>query len=75
MRERNRLRLKVQRAERDITQHQVAQAAGMNQTRYWQIENGAGNPPTDDERAAIAAVLGVSASAIAWPAFTTAKAS
>jgi transcriptional regulator with XRE-family HTH domain len=62
-----RLRLKVWRVEREKTQHQMARETGMNQTRYWQIENGEGLEPTKDEREAVAAALGVKVSDIAWP--------
>lgn len=61
------IRLRVLRAERDLTQSQLARSAGVNVTRYWQIENGEGVRPTKDERAAVAKALGVSPSAIAWP--------
>jgi DNA-binding XRE family transcriptional regulator len=35
--------------------------------RYWQIENGLGSDPSDEEKAAVAAALGVKVSDIAWP--------
>jgi DNA-binding XRE family transcriptional regulator len=68
-------RLRVLRAEHDITQSKVARKAGLNATRYWQIENGEGPAATDDERAAVAAALGVKVSEIAWPEFQKAQAS
>jgi transcriptional regulator with XRE-family HTH domain len=61
------MRLRVLRADRELTQSQLARRAGLNVTRYWQIENGEGLPPTKDERAAIAKVLGITPQAIAWP--------
>ena len=67
MKGQGRRRLKVWRVEKDKTQHQVARFAGMNQTRYWQIENGEGLPPTKDEREAVAAALAVKVSEIEWP--------
>lgn len=70
-----RRRLKVWRVEKDKTQHQIARLTGMNQTRYWQIENGEGQPPTKDEQAAVAVALGVKASDIAWPDLERARAS
>jgi transcriptional regulator with XRE-family HTH domain len=45
----------------------MARRAGMNISRYWQIENGEGLPPSEDERLAIAEELGVRPSEIAWP--------
>lgn len=62
-----RRRLKVWRVEKDKTQHQVARRSGMNQTRYWQIENGEGLEPTPDEQRAVAAALGVKVTEIDWP--------
>lgn len=62
-------RLRVLRAERDLTQRQLARLAGLQVTRYWHIENGEGLPPTADERLDIAKALDVKVNAIAWPAF------
>ena len=59
--------LRVWRAEKDATQLQIARLAGMNHTRYWQIENGEGPDPSRDEREAVAAALGVKVSEIDWP--------
>jgi transcriptional regulator with XRE-family HTH domain len=42
-------RLRVRRAELDITQGRAAKAAGMGRYRFWQIENGDGPEATDDE--------------------------
>lgn len=50
-----------------VSQIQAARKAGMGTFRYWQIENGEGPEPTNDERAAVAAVFGVRVSEIAWP--------
>jgi len=60
--------LRVLRAERDITQHQLAAQIGLTQTRYWQIEHGEGAPLRKEERAAIARLLAVQPHEIAWPA-------
>jgi transcriptional regulator with XRE-family HTH domain len=62
--------LRVLRAERDLTQHGLAERAGLTQTRFWQIEHGSGAPLRAIEREAIARVLEVKPSAIAWPAMT-----
>lgn len=59
--------LRVLRAERELTQHQIATRIGMTQTRYWQIEHGEGAPLRKDERAAIARMLEVQPFEIAWP--------
>ena len=61
-----RRRLKVLRAEKDLTQIQVAEQAGFSQSRYSLIENGA-VLPREAEKAAIASVLGVQVGHIAWP--------
>lgn len=60
-------RLKVLRAERDVTQSKVARLAGLSPARYWQIENGEGSEPGPDERNAVAAALGVKVTEIQWP--------
>jgi transcriptional regulator with XRE-family HTH domain len=54
----------------------VAQQLGrsFSPARYWQLENGYGSEPRDDERSAIAAVLGVEVSDIAWPTRSEAQA-
>jgi transcriptional regulator with XRE-family HTH domain len=62
-----RTRLKVLRAERDITQTRLAKRAGLSQARYWLIETGQGLAPRDDEKAAIAGCLGVEVDEIDWP--------
>lgn len=67
--------------EPKVSQAKLAQlvAARLNRAfssaRYWQIENGYGAEPSPDERAAVAAALGVKVSDIAWPEFQKAKAS
>lgn len=58
------------RAERDITQKQIADDAGLTQTRYWQIEHGQGALVRTTERDAIARVLAVRHVDIAWPILT-----
>jgi transcriptional regulator with XRE-family HTH domain len=62
--------LRVLRAARDLTQHGLAEQAGLTQTRFWQIEHGSGAPLRTHERDAIARVLEVKPSAIAWPPMT-----
>lgn len=61
--------LRVLRAghEPRLTQSQVALLAGISAARYWQIENGEGSEPSEDERRAVAAALGVKVSEVAWP--------
>lgn len=70
-------RLRVLRASHEpkLTQSKLARKAGLNATRYWQIENGDGPPATTDERNAVAGVLGVKVSDIAWPEVERAEAS
>lgn len=41
-------RLRVLRAERDVTQREVVKASGVSTYRYWAIENGH-ELPTEDE--------------------------
>jgi len=69
--------LRVLRAAHEprLSQRQVALRAGMARLRYWQIENGDGPPATTAERAAVAAALDTSVTAIAWPELPKAKAS
>lgn len=61
--------LRVLRASQEpkATQLHIARRAGLSPARYWQIENGEGSEPDADERAAVAAALGVKVSEIAWP--------
>jgi transcriptional regulator with XRE-family HTH domain len=69
--------LRVIRAQHEpkISQSQVAAIAEgflpsgrtMSAARYWQIENGEGSEPSDDERLAVARALGVTTDDIAWP--------
>jgi DNA-binding XRE family transcriptional regulator len=60
-------RLRVLRAEQDVTQTFVARHAGLSASRYWQIEKGEGPEARDRERDAIARVLRVKVTDIAWP--------
>lgn len=64
-----RLRLRVLRADHEpsMSQAVVAKLADMSMSRYWQIENGVGPVPSDDERKAVAAALGVKVGDIEWP--------
>jgi transcriptional regulator with XRE-family HTH domain len=62
--------LRVLRAARDLTQHGLAEKAGLTQTRFWQIEHGSGAPLRKRERDAIARVLEVPAGSIDWPVMT-----
>lgn len=64
---RKKARLKVLRADADLTQLDLARKAGLNVTRYWQIEKGYGQPATKEEREAVSAALGVSPAIVAWP--------
>lgn len=50
-------KLRVRRAELDITQGRAAKVAGMGRYRFWQIENGEGPDATPDEQRAIAKAL------------------
>lgn len=69
--------LRVLRAQQEpkVSQRQLALKAGLSPARYWQIESGEGSEPHQNERAAVAAALGVKVSDIAWPEFAKAKAS
>lgn len=49
-------RLKVLRAERAITQMDLALKAGLSRDRYWRIENGYEHP-TDAEQARLSKAL------------------
>lgn len=62
-----RKRLRVLRAEHDLTQVKVARMAGLREARYWQIEHAQGAQPREEEKARIAAAFGVRVSDIAWP--------
>lgn len=57
MKAKTRNRLRVVRAERRVTQLQLAQKAGLSGARYWQIENEEGPVVRPEERAAIAKAL------------------
>lgn len=63
------LLLRVLRASHEprLTQTKLARRAGLSAARYWQIENGEGAAPSDDEKTAVARVLNVPPSAIQWP--------
>jgi transcriptional regulator with XRE-family HTH domain len=67
--EQSRLLLRVIRAAQEprVSQAQIAKRAGLGLHRYWQIENGEGPDPSLDEKAAIAAALGVEVAGISWP--------
>lgn len=62
--------LRVLRAERDLTQKEIGDRAGLTQTRYWQIEHGQGTPTRTTEREGIARALMVRSEDIAWPTIT-----
>ena len=66
-------RLRVLRAEKRISQMDVAERAHMGHNRLWKIENGYVQPD-DDERAAIAKALGVPVSDVFPPASAGASA-
>jgi DNA-binding XRE family transcriptional regulator len=50
-------KLRVRRAELDITQGKAAKLAGMGRYRFWQIENGDGPDATPEEQKVIAKAL------------------
>jgi transcriptional regulator with XRE-family HTH domain len=58
-------KLRVLRAERRVTQRDVAKKTGLGETRYWRIENGY-EQPTDTERAKLAKALRVEESALGF---------
>lgn len=51
-------RLRVLRAERDLSQMETAAQAQIALNRYWRIENGYAEP-TEDEQDALAKVFGL----------------
>lgn len=61
--------LRVARAahEPKVNQTNIARKAGMGIFRYWQIENGEGLPPSNEEKDAVAAALSLRVSDIEWP--------
>lgn len=59
-------RLRVLRAERDVTQMDLALKAGMGLTRYWKIETGY-IEPSETERARLAKALRVDESDLGFP--------
>lgn len=60
----SRQRLRVLRAERELSQEAVAARAGLKPSRYWYLES-ANGVATDDEVKAIARVFRVPSKAIA----------
>ena len=66
-------RLRVLRAELDITQMDVARKAGIQLTRYWRIENGY-DQPSETERAKLAKALRVAPEALGLDQITEASA-
>lgn len=67
-------RLRVLRAEKGVTQIDLALKAGIALSRYWRIENGY-EQPTDSERARLAKALRVQGEAALGFGMPTAKAS
>ena len=57
--------LRVRRAERGLSQIDLARAAGLERNRYWTIEKGYSQPRAE-ERAALASALGITEAEI-WP--------
>lgn len=62
-----RKRLKVLRAEQELSQWNVADRCKMSRSRYQQIESGVGSVARDEEKLAIAIALRTHVNAIAWP--------
>jgi transcriptional regulator with XRE-family HTH domain len=62
----SRNRLRVLRAEREISQDDLAIRAGVSRNRYWRIEKGY-DPPTESERSKLAKALRVDESALGFP--------
>lgn len=58
-------RLKVLRAERSLSQIELARRAHIPETRYWRIESGY-DEPSEDDRRAIAKVLRVDESQLGF---------
>lgn len=58
-------RLRVLRAEHDVTQEDLARRVGMKLTHYWRIEHGY-REPTEAERAKLAKTLHTTQAAL-WP--------
>jgi DNA-binding XRE family transcriptional regulator len=56
-----------------VTQAQLARKAGIGSFRIWQIENGEGQPVSDDEKDAVAAALDLRVSDIDWPSDSSAR--
>lgn len=59
-------RLRVLRAERRISQEDVARDVGMTQTIYWRVENGY-RIPSKEERRRLAKVFRVAESELGLP--------
>lgn len=59
-------RLRVLRAERDVTQMDVARDAGISHNRYWRIENGY-EQPTADECKSLAKALKANIKDLGFP--------
>lgn len=64
-------RLRVLRAEREITQWDLSVKTGIERNRYWTIEKGY-TTPRPEERVALAAALGVTEAEI-WPELESAE--
>lgn len=64
--------LRVARAEKDISQLELATRAGLSQKKVWGIENGY-RLASLSERLAIAYALDMSIDAIKWPVMVTGK--
>lgn len=60
------MKLKVARAEKDLTQWDLALKAGVSQAKVSLIERGH-IVPSDDDRQRMAAALGLEADQIDWP--------
>ena len=62
--------LRVARAEKDISQIELATRAGLSQKKIWSIEHNY-RVPSLAERLAIVGALGMSVADIKWPTATT----
>ena len=62
--------LRVARAEKDISQLELATRAGLSQKKIWSIEHNY-RLASDEERLAIADALGMTVADIKWPTATT----
>lgn len=68
-------RLRVLRAERGMSQADLALKAGLTPSRYWKIENDVPPGPTDDERARLARALRIQSGSLGFPEIEEAQAS